>query len=550
MKQIDKTLKILWLSDIHFVREYNLEIDSLRIYIDSFIEYISNQEKIKKVDYILISGDIANNGDLKEYELFNTFFLDPLEKRLNNAKLLIVPGNHDISRGSAKDYIDNFVQKLSGPQRMDKTDFLNDLVNRPKFYKAFENYTNSFINKKIPKEDSSLEKNRLLYGYVVDKENKVLFILLNSAWYSIGQEFLKKYLDENIFSKKNQIFDELEIEELVSNIKNIAEEYGNQLIGLEGLENTKEIYKKINEYEDFTVITIMHHPTNWLDWKERIRGENSEAKFHFIKENTDLLLTGHEHVPIQHKNEDIKKANNENIIHIAAGCFLNAPPKNNINNFKIYKNWFSTLEYNVKKKTLKQFKHEYKEGKWSVFNNEKELNNNQPIIELNKKYNRPISSKRADAIVSYLQSSRIELFKLMGKDIDITVSKNPVKNYYLVKENNVYNLYILVKKDLRKKIKQKVETLKKYIDNQKQEINVICFVFFDFYHHESKEYFSRDRLKVLNEITDDFDFGFDTFRYKFFTSNEVKKEINRYSHLKFISKVYPYWEIEHNIIKN
>lgn len=97
MNNIDTTLRILWLSDIHFSEHYTEEKsnDILNNFIKSFIKYC---EGLNSIDYILLSGDIAQSGISSQYQLFFDRILNPIIQleNLKNAKLIFNSGNHDI----------------------------------------------------------------------------------------------------------------------------------------------------------------------------------------------------------------------------------------------------------------------------------------------------------------------------------------------------------------------------------------------------------------------------------------------------------------------
>lgn len=588
-KGLDNLINLLWLSDIHFNNEYTEDktSDSFKYFVDSFLEYANtlNKRKRSKFDYLLISGDIAQSGEKEDYELFKKVILDPLLNVLSNKiKLLIVPGNHDVKRSLAKGFVNKFLSNSTKRLSFlkEETEDFKGIFNY--YSKAFKDYD------VIPSNYSSLKKNNLLLGYVLDKEKKVLFILLNSSWYSIGDDgFLKTYMEEFVFSfnegkVKNLIKEKLELDfekrhidfskfssyltgvlssfsdiresnyyrgkvrddidelnikeesfvskleeilrismklikgDIVNKVSKISNEYGKQLVGLGVFEDEVEkILELTSTYNDYVVTTIMHHPINWLDWDERI--PYGKDKFHEIKKHTDLLLTGHEHVPKGHKAELM---NNKELLHIQAGCFMNFQ---NPKDFKINDNWFSTLQINVNKRTVKQDKHycETKEG-WKQ-------HENGPPRKLDKKHTTNLSAKRKEEI----SKSAIDFQKLLHLKELIKVEDG----FFCSKQKT----YIFINNLKDTKFGISFDDLKRVVINNNS--NKVCFVFMDTEHECYEDYckVNIDKMKVLDIIKNDFDFKFDKFRHLFFSSLD-EKEVVKFNNLKFMNIIKPYWEIE------
>lgn len=567
MNNIDTKLRILWLSDIHYKNDYGKQRNTIEpdgnadvlIYVNSFFNYVRLMP-VDSYDYILLSGDIAQDGSREDYALFNQDVLCPLQEHFDQAKLLVVPGNHDVARGEAS-FVTSFIKSLSDdlPERLV---FLGDEM--ADFVKLFGPYSDAFVsNSKLPtKGISETYESSLLYGHVLDVEKKVIFIMLNTAWYSIGNNFLREYLEKHLFDaiRNGSKLDEKELSQITKNIEKIATEYGNQLIGLDKLKDIEEIISLINTYNDYIVITIMHHPINWLDWDERVTNQN---KFHQIRQHTDLLLTGHEHVPRIHHPEHINK-----ILHIQAGCFMNASRKNE--NFILSKenkltaqNWFSVLNVNVTKRTIEQEKH-YFDCEEVIWKKEYEATPN--FSNLSKKYNSTLSVKRRNDIIEKA-SDATYIKRILSKRYPYDKISKIKDNFFHLNEK----LYIFINGN---EIGIEFDILKAQID--KTKVDTVCFIFVDLFNvghilylnnidllNENKEVLEKaldmfnlkkedivksekaqiEKLKVLERIKNDFDFRFDHYRYKVF-KNLDKADAEKYQDLKFVSIIKPYWELE------
>jgi predicted MPP superfamily phosphohydrolase/tetratricopeptide (TPR) repeat protein len=107
MNPDDKYLRYLHLSDLHFSSgdmkgdKWVAKALDQDIVTKTMLDYIKNLEK--KLDFIIVTGDIAQSGKREEYEVAEEFFL-----RLHGATNLepkntfVVPGNHDLDRSKIK----------------------------------------------------------------------------------------------------------------------------------------------------------------------------------------------------------------------------------------------------------------------------------------------------------------------------------------------------------------------------------------------------------------------------------------------------------------
>lgn len=91
-----ENLKWLHLSDFHTGKDHYGQIKLFK----SIHEHMKEQKEKNFVpDIILITGDIANKGKKKEYDIFANEFLLPVINIYDTLpKIYIVPGNHDVNR--------------------------------------------------------------------------------------------------------------------------------------------------------------------------------------------------------------------------------------------------------------------------------------------------------------------------------------------------------------------------------------------------------------------------------------------------------------------
>ena len=86
-------INILHLSDVHLGT-----IDEADNYFSQLASDLTNNRKIKQLDYLVISGDIANRSTQQEYEAaFQIVEKLVKEYRLDYSRIVVVPGNHDLN---------------------------------------------------------------------------------------------------------------------------------------------------------------------------------------------------------------------------------------------------------------------------------------------------------------------------------------------------------------------------------------------------------------------------------------------------------------------
>lgn len=524
---IDLVLNILWISDIHYKEKYK-DSPTIKDFLASFNKKVTELNQINPIDYILISGDIANRAKVKDYNEFKENLLSPLLILFgkNKPKVILVPGNHDVDRTRINTKLPEFVENIISYDK--RKSFMND---KSFFYGIFENYSTlykDYNELNICKLQNKTNDDNSIIGFYIDKSKKTIFIVLNSAWYSLGNEFTLDYL-KNVISKINFNNDE-KLKMIDKSLLYLYQQFGNQMIGGDFI-NYDSIKEEIKKYNDYLVVTTMHHPLPWISWNERFNLTGSNNKFRkIILNNTDILLTGHEHIPSKDKPEYLFS---KKLLHIDAGCFIFGDRIfDEENNSDV---WFSTLKININKRNITQQKFIYKEEK-------KEWNSKKKIVKrLNKKYKKTLTISRKKDIndtISALKDGEL-LKAIVNKESNTNnVEMKSFDNYLF------YNkiLYTLVPSKNGTIFGTNIIELKKLID--KYQPNKVKHFYLDIRHKNYENYIKKpDRLYVLETIKNDVDFQFDKFRHNFFsTLNE--QDIIKYKKLKMVCKIYPFWELE------
>lgn len=95
--KMENTINILHVTDAHINESNRAEIKQR---VDALIKYLKVEKQ--EIDILAFTGDLAFSGQNNEYELFDEVVLCPLKSQLkiNQSKILLVPGNHDVDRNA------------------------------------------------------------------------------------------------------------------------------------------------------------------------------------------------------------------------------------------------------------------------------------------------------------------------------------------------------------------------------------------------------------------------------------------------------------------
>lgn len=238
---------ITWLhiSDLHF--QESPPYDNT-IIIESLLEDIKSQikEKSLKVDFIIISGDIANKGLPEEYHKASQF-LEELREISNvpRKNMFVVPGNHDVSRA--------LYPTITNGVRMQLTD---------------KDSVNDFL--------AGIEKDIIIERFY--------------TYYKFMDQYLgnDNYFTENdlFFSKRFKVSD-YNLAVLGLNTSWVSTKQNEQSKLLLGEKQVRDALKGIKDV-DFK-LAVLHHPFDWLCRFDRISAGE------LLLDYCDFILHGHLH---------------------------------------------------------------------------------------------------------------------------------------------------------------------------------------------------------------------------------------------------------------
>ena len=331
----DHRIHILHLSDIHLETESQARKYRMQLETDLIKEL-----NVKRLEYLVISGDIANHSTEEEYKA--AFGLvDGLVKRfgLDAGRVVIVPGNHDLNWDISEEAYP-FVPKRKLPAVLDEQLTIpageaGALVRDDLLYqKRFDLFSTHFYKKVYSGKDYPLDYAEQL-KILERPDDKMLFLALNSCW-QIDHHF-------------------------------------QQRAGINMAALTRALDRlQDGKYDDWLKIAVWHHP---VTGKEMMNAEFLQL---LSVHKFQICMHGHIHEAI----EGFYKYDDKRGIHIiGAGTFC-APSKEQVPGIPLQYNLL-TFDPDARTITLNTRKKEKPNGAWSADARWGDKNNPDPFYIIN-----------------------------------------------------------------------------------------------------------------------------------------------------------------------
>lgn len=100
-------MRILHISDLHAPAE--VPRDQKRI-VQALLADVAEQDRAQRIDLVLFSGDLSDDGSPQALAAARALLLDPLASVLPTRPVLLTPGNHDVERGQVNAVIEAGLQ--------------------------------------------------------------------------------------------------------------------------------------------------------------------------------------------------------------------------------------------------------------------------------------------------------------------------------------------------------------------------------------------------------------------------------------------------------
>lgn len=295
------SLYILHLSDLHFSGK---EGEDSRWY-GQLSEDLTSELQCPNLDFVIVSGDIANHADESEYEAARQFLYRLcLKFNLQQSKVVIVPGNHDVNWNIG----DEAYQRVGDEVRLVPE----------KHQQRFKPFADFYRDVRNEPYRLDYQDQGILYHF---PEQRLLILGLNSAW---------------------------KLDRLQTQDADINPDALNNALTM--VSNNSNLYQCLK-------IAVWHHPLNSPD-EDRIRDHGFMERL--AKAGFQVVLHGHVH---QAQNDLYRydlSAGGRKLDIISAGTF-GAPPKELRTGYP----WqYNLLELSENKLTVKSRRREELNGAW------------------------------------------------------------------------------------------------------------------------------------------------------------------------------------------
>jgi len=328
---------ILHLSDIHLATESEAQIYSTQLESD-----LINNLEIKKLKYLVVSGDIANRSEDVEYKAA-VELIDRLTKRfdIDKSRIIIVPGNHDLNWDLSEEaYIffpESKIQKdlpegkyIQGPAGILLRD--EDL-----YRERFANFNLHFYEKVFGTQyPLDYAEQGILHQF---PDDRILFLALNSCWEIDHHEPHTTRSSIHMTSLSNALSKILD-----------------------------------GKYDDWLKIALWHHP---------VTGPDTMKNVDFLEQLADhgfqICMHGH----IHEAKKDFFKHGHRGMTIVGAGTF-GASKKEQVTSIPLQYNLLA-IDFKKDNIIVNTRKKEKPDGAWSADPRWGDLNNPRPWYEIKLK---------------------------------------------------------------------------------------------------------------------------------------------------------------------
>jgi len=310
-------IAIIQLSDIHFSSEKDWIVSKAKHFIAASKGVVNECQKV----VFVISGDVANTGQVKEYQAFLKF-LRTLEAGLRvendllgNFEYIVVPGNHDCYLPEGENAVRNaLIPTVRDKDEIDEVEILNVFLSAQKNYWDFYNQITGDASAPF------VSKSRIVS---VDDGFSLEFHMYNSSLLSLRNEVVGSLLiPENHFLKKSDL--------------------------------------NSNTY----VISVFHHNTGWLS-SSTPRNNKKRFEANLLRESA-MIMCGHEHDSSTRLMSELNGTNS--VVYLEADAFQS----NHVSSYNI-------LEIDTEEHSLLCHRFNYKSFIDNPQNNRYEETQDEPI---------------------------------------------------------------------------------------------------------------------------------------------------------------------------
>ncbi|KKO89259.1 hypothetical protein AAW12_24460 [Sphingobacterium sp. Ag1] len=203
------------------------ETESAFGYIEKFTKIIKNDYLDAKI-YLLITGDITNAGEVKEFEFATKYILRIIEDlNIDKNNILLIPGDHDLNRRE----LQSFYAEHDTPSK--------ESVNNAK-YANFAKFYKELL-------DKNFDPNKVIFDTLV-VEDKILLLGLNSC-IDIDLQQLDGSISIADFEEEYKSIPIEGKKVIACTHHNMTSAFDNRHGGQWLLENRKRVVSKLTQYD-------------------------------------------------------------------------------------------------------------------------------------------------------------------------------------------------------------------------------------------------------------------------------------------------------------
>ncbi len=320
------------LSDIHLGT-----LSDARKYLTQLEADLIKNLKVSKLEYLIISGDIANLSNQEEYEAAVEMISNLIRQfSLERSHIVVVPGNHDLNwKLSEKAY--PFVPNDQLPNPLNEGRYIpagdtGVLLRDDDIYRQrFVNFSNHFY-KNVSDGHYPLDyrEQGILHQYPNDS---ILFLALNSCW----------------------------------EIDHYEPHYERASINMDALSNALSQLMD-NKYDGWLKIAVWHHPVTGPEMMK-----NVEFLQQLAVQGFQICMHGH----IHEASEGFYNYDNKRCIHIVGAGTFGAPKREQVTGIPLQYNLL-ILDPTNQRIIVETRKKEKPDGAWSADARWGDLNNPTP----------------------------------------------------------------------------------------------------------------------------------------------------------------------------
>jgi predicted MPP superfamily phosphohydrolase len=242
------TFRILHISDLHI---RGRRLSDVAIVLEAFLSRVQIINDQRPIDVICFTGDLAYSGSVEEYDLAESRLVRPLLSTLGlpRDRFLLVPGNHDVSRGSIDPDLEaGYRANLCGREQLN--DFLDDSGRSSAAMSRLAHYED-YWSGRFASPELKQHPGRAWSTRITGASGDIGFVGLNSAWRCTGDS-----------------------------------DRGRLLVG------ERQAEASLRAVADSPLrIVLVHHPFHWLT-------EFDQADLgRLVMRDADMVLSGHLHMP-------------------------------------------------------------------------------------------------------------------------------------------------------------------------------------------------------------------------------------------------------------